>query len=290
LRRGIAILVGGIAVVASGGCSGVLGVPATGDTLWTREFAFSDVPPDSAGGREARATELYRELDRLEREGGPSPANERIVETLTDPDELEIGAIWLRDHYMYGSAPDALYGLFYFDALIALNRNARNDLFGPSLQDTMVMMVYVSSELLAHENVARCAEQPNGTNYRLYWKTARRRGPFAREIWDKMTVERRNFALRFAKARVESAEGRPPSPNACAAGMQAMQAAMDAGLCKTTPGSDLPSDFVDGHLGGSKASFMLCDSARFATFVDDATWAARRESVRAQYWSALFTD
>lgn len=280
-----------VAVIAGLGCAAS---PATGpgapvnDLLATTAFHFPGSPPDNERGLAIRATPLYRELDRLDREGGPSSATRRIVEIRSEPAHLETWSQWLRDRYMYGSKPEALYGLFYFDALIALHDADRTDLLDPTSNDTMVIMVFVSSELLAQENVARCGEQPAGTNYRLYWRTGRNRGAYARRVWDKMSAKRQSFALRFARARVESGEGRSPSPAACASGIRAMQAAADAGLCHRVPASEYAAR--GDYVGGSAAEWELCDSGRFATFVDDDIWAERRAEVRARYWDRLFTD
>ncbi len=256
------------------------------ETLLATEFYFPESPPDTEAAVRIRATPLYRELDRLAQEDGPSSALKQIVEVRSDPAQLETYSHWLRDRYMYGASPEALYGLHYFDALVALSNAGRTDLYDAPLQDTMLIMVFAFSELMAHENVARCEEQPNGTTYRSYWRTARRRGAYARQVWDAMSSQRQSFALRFALARVEHAEGRAPSTDACAAGIRAMQAAADAGLCRRLPVSD---EKRAGYVGGSIAEFEFCDSRRFSTFVNDAAWIERRGEVRRRYWDQLFT-
>lgn len=257
------------------------------DPLANTDFSFPEEPPEHAVEPAVVASPLYRELDRLHAVGGPRLVLPRIAEAHSNPDATQVTAFWLRDHFMHGSAPVALYGLFYFDALA---RQVDPDDLAPSqpaMFDTAALATFLSSELLALENVARCAAQPNGTNYRLQWRRQRGRGPFVKRLWEAMSPRRRRYAVLYAKARVESAASRPPSTAACGSNALELQAAADAGLCRdVAPSPEQRSDYV----GGTTATFQRCDTARFVSYVDEPTWKERRERLRAQYWDGLSAD
>lgn len=254
------------------------------DPLYEPDFVFPDKAPAHAVAPEIVASPLYQELDRLHAEGGPDAVLPRIAQSWSDPEAYNAYTFWLRDHFMLGRAPEALYGLFYYRALARMVDPGDLAPSQEAMFDTTTLAVFLSSELIALENVARCAAQPNGTRYRQQWRLERGGNAYLKRLWEAMDERRRRYSVHFAKARVESAESRPPSRAACGSNAMELSAARDAGLCQQVdPGAETRPEFA----GGSRATFEACDTRRFISYVDDSTWEERRERLRAQYWESL---
>jgi len=232
--------------------------------------------------RRLQASDVYRSLDYLRREVGEDAVAERIHGLAIDYATMDAAALWLRDQYMYTTSPSPRDGLWYFDALmhLYLAKGAPED--HRQHVGSMAVAVWVSSQLLALENHARCEDRSGGLVYFRNWEQNRRAS--VEQVWAALEPDMRASALQVAKQHSERAITRPPDPGPCASGRVAMNAARKAGRCRKTA----PPPNADEFVGGSVAEFIHCDGEDFVRFVDDETWVGRLPALRASYWDRLF--
>ena len=243
---------------------------------------------DTPFTRRARDSEVYRSLDYLRREAGEDAVAERIRTLPGDYPSVQSAAMWLHDQFFGSTSPRPQDGLWYFDALLYLyDAPVTTD---PSIEPGshlrgiggLAVAAWVSSQLLALEDHARCEDRTGGLVYLQNWQRDRRES--VERVWEALDPRDRAAVLRTAQRHTGEASTRPPDPRPCASGITAMGAAIDAGRCIERP---TPAN-ADEYVGGRDASFFHCDAEEFVRFVDDETWRARLPALRERYWDRLF--
>lgn len=119
-----------------------------------------------------KKTQLYSKLDKAWLEGDVS-AVKAIVDggAVKTTQDLETLALWLRNNYILAIRRDARLGLLYAESLwnIAKPYKAagKNKEF-TTIMDTGALAFY-SSQLIAFEDIARCADKGAGAAYSENW-------------------------------------------------------------------------------------------------------------------------
>lgn len=119
-----------------------------------------------------KKTQLYAKLDKAWLESDVS-AVKAIVDggAVKTPQDLETLALWLRNNYVLAIRRDARLGLLYAESLWSIAKPykaAGKDKEFATIMDTGAMAFY-SSQLIAFEDIARCANKGAGAAYSANW-------------------------------------------------------------------------------------------------------------------------
>lgn len=236
----------------------------------------SDVASTSA--RKIQSTELYRALSQADAERGFVGVNALMYGLELRTSNLEIAALWMHDHYKLIARKNPRIGRTYAEVLqlwaSVLKDQAHDETGYQQLMDTGVIAFY-SSQMIAWEDLARCAEQTDGLVYRQNWSPAESPGSIYLAYLRSLDGDKRRELIDNASMVAAQRDATEPDRGACGSGMEAMRKAQAAGKCRRIS-EDSPAHRRDLTPGTQ----LACDAAEFATLISDREWHPRREEVR----------
>jgi hypothetical protein len=135
-------------------------------------------------------------------------------------------------------------------------------------------VAFYSSQMIAWEDLARCAEPTAGFLYRQNWSSTGSLGSIYSAYLSSLDPEKRQELVETSPFVAANRDVSEPDRAACASGMEAMRKAHQAGRCEPIPEGS-PS-----HRSGLLGNQFACDAEVFATLIPDEEWHPRREEVR----------
>ena len=230
---------------------------------------------------ELQSTELYTALSKAYEERAFLGVSKLVYSVEPTMANVEIVSLWLRDAYVLQPRKNPRFGLLYADTLQMMARahKSKDEAGYRGLMETGVVAFY-SSQLIAWEDLARCADRTAGLLYRQNW--AGEVGSIYSGYFRSLDGEKQQELLRTVRSIAANRDVSEPDRSACASGIGAMRRALEAGRCDSfDPLEDVPIPRLP-HVD-ELAKEYRCDGAEFVTLIPDEEWRTRREEVRQAF-------
>jgi hypothetical protein len=228
-------------------------------------------------------TAFFQELEKAAKQD-KSTAVKKLLDKKgrLSSEQINIFANWAKKAYVR-DLNHPTYGLWYAQTLKTmsegLKKHGKQDVSEELMKTASVM--FISSELIARENISRCADKTAGQNYLMNWITPK--PPYRKELLNHFkgldaASQKKGFGIimMFAEKRKTNEK----DYLSCNDGMEAIKKSMDGGKCVGKP-----HPTVNGVT--PKGMNYICDGRDYVRFIDDAEWQQKRVAIRKNMVSFL---
>lgn len=176
-------------------------------------------------------------------------------------DNLKGTATWAEKRYSAAYNRDPWIGLLLSEALAGLGTQydqSRHEEMGKKLMDQGAA-AFLSSQVIAFENVARCADKSAGGSYITQWTNGKTHR-FYKSYLSKQTENDRDLIWTAAMKQANERDTMRPDRDVCTSGADAVARAQMDKACEK----------IDE-----------CDLSKYVELIKDDVWQTRREQVQA---------
>ncbi|PZQ44475.1 MAG: hypothetical protein DI551_10100 [Micavibrio aeruginosavorus] len=234
--------------------------------LFTGMAAFQPSAAHATQVQEAQP-DLYANLSKAWRqrgvEGVKAILNSHQIETYADQ---QTATTWLQNNYEMDRRNPRI-GLLYADALYPLARDYKMARKESEYHHYMLagLTAFLSSQLIAYEDIARCADKSVGAAYAQSWREGKTYETY-KVYAASLSKEQRQSVWESVKKISDGRDKSEPDKTACAGGAEALAAAQMKGDCQST---------------GLDKTDMKCDEEKYIEILNDDQWQALRLKVQA---------
>lgn len=184
------------------------------------------------------------------------------LSNIQDGNRVELDGVqeWANTRYVRSYDRDPRMGLFLADTLVDIVRayGTAEDKVYRAKTLTWGAQVFLSSQMIAFENVARCADKSVGGSYISLWLKGKSHGVY-QNFLSGQSAELRSQVWEGAKKLADERNLSRADKKVCATGAEALSKMQLDPACKSAE----------------------CDPVQFVELVKDTEWKARREQVQS---------
>ncbi len=236
-------------------------------TFWIFAFmlVFAGVATPANAARKNQTEALYAKLDTAWRSG-----KDVAVRNLINGGEVhnferrQVLANWAEKNYTFSVSRNPRMGLIYAETLALMGDEYARTRKDVDYYKTMIngLGVFLSSQLIAFENVARCADKSVGSSYISNWTQGAAYQTY-KQFLERQSDADRNGVWARAKNLSDTRNLERKDRELCATGADAIARAQVADDCQNVKG------------GGE-----TCHAVNHVEFVSDEAWNASRQKVQ----------